>query len=108
VIDDAHDSRVSGNFWRIEREACLLAANEENGFTYASSNRVDRHQRPTDWFARRGNRLDQEQRDAGKSRVLESRDDVPDYARQLHNLNLKSSVDSQQSSVTLLRVGSHS
>ena len=72
----------------IERKRGLPAADEEHVLADAGADRVERHERAAGRLAGRGERLQDEQLDAGQVLVLVGRDDVADDAGELHRLSL--------------------
>jgi hypothetical protein len=48
VVDNADDAGINRRLGGMEREAGLLAANEEDLFADTRANGVDRHERPAD------------------------------------------------------------
>src|SRR6266545_1635682 len=84
VIDNADDAGIHGRFRGIERKACLFAADEKHFFADAGADRIDGDDRPPRRLTIDGERLDDQQLDAGELLVLPGRHDVADDARELH------------------------
>ena len=87
MVDDADDASVDRRLDRIEREARLLAADEEHLFARAGADRVDGHQWTADGLAVGCEGLDDEQLDAGEVRVFPRGDNVADDAGELHGVS---------------------
>ena len=66
MIDDADDAGIDRRLGRIERKARLLAADEKDFFADTGADRVDGDERPAGRLRDRGQRLDEEQLDAGQ------------------------------------------
>src|ERR1700722_13200712 len=70
VIADADEARINRMLDRMEREAGLLAAHEEDSLADTGAHRIDGHERPSHWLALGAQRLDHEQRDAQEVFIL--------------------------------------
>jgi hypothetical protein len=80
VIDNADDAGIDRRLGGMEREAGLLAANEEDLFADTRANGVDRHERPAGRLMIGCERLHDQQLDPGQLLVFPGSHDIANHA----------------------------